>query len=99
MTDVKKAVEPPEELLRRHLGEVPRPDRPLGGLQQGVLADALRAAENQGVVDLVLRPLNPVGEPSDDVCGVSWIDEAKVVEPRVGLTRVAEAPASAAGKG
>ena len=56
-------VESPEHVLRRNLSEVPRPDRTLHGFERSVLADALRAAEHQSVVDLLCRPLHPVGEP------------------------------------
>ena len=48
------AVEAAEHVLRRDLGEVPRSDRALHRLEDGVLADALRAAENQRVVDLLV---------------------------------------------
>ena len=68
---LEEAVEPAEQLLRRDFGEVPRPDRPLDRLEQRVLADALRAAEHERVVDLLFRPLHPMREPSHDVVGVA----------------------------
>ena len=42
-----------EHVLRRDLVEIPGPDRRLHRLQQRVLADPLRAAEDQRVIDLL----------------------------------------------
>jgi hypothetical protein len=58
-------------LLRVHLAEIPRPNRPLHRLKCGVLADALAlAAEEQCVVDLYFGMLDPLRTPSDDMLGV-----------------------------
>ena len=86
---LQEAVEAAEHLLRRHLGEIPWPDRVLDRLQQRVLADALQAAEHERVVDLLVGPLHAVRQPMDDVIGVVGIDLVDVVEPRAGLGGVA----------
>ena len=74
---LEEAVEAAEHLLRRRFLEVPCADCVLDRLEQGVLADALKAAEDEPVVDLLLRPLHPVGEKLDDVAGVVGIDPAE----------------------
>jgi hypothetical protein len=73
-------------MLRRDLGEVPRPDRLLDRLEQGVLADSLGAAENKGMVDFLMRPLDPVGKPSDDMAGVIAEKAVGMVKPWVGAS-------------
>ena len=54
-------------MFRRHLGKIPRSDRPFDGLEERILPDALSAAENQSVIDLLLWPLNPMSQPVDDM--------------------------------
>ena len=88
-----EAVEAAEHLLRRHLDKVPRADGALDRFEQRVLADALKAAEHQAVVDLLLRPLHPVGEEGNDVVGLVRVDSADMLDPRPGLRRVAGARA------
>ena len=99
MTDLRKPLKRPSICCGDTSCKVPRPDRALDRLEQRVLADALLAAEHERVVDLLLRPLHPVGQPFDDVVGVVRIDVADVVEPRAGLVGVARLDASAAGTG
>ena len=82
-----EAVETAQQFGRRHLVEIPRPDGVLDRLEHRVLADALRAAQHQRVVDLLARALHAVRQPADDVLGVVGIDLADVVEPRLGLAR------------
>ena len=84
-----EAVEAAEQLHRRHFGEVPRADRVAHRMQQRVLADAGRAAEQQRVVDLLGRALHPVRQPAEDVAGVVGIDLADMVEPWLGLAGIA----------
>ena len=86
---MRKPLKRPEHLLRRDLDKIPRADRVLDRLEQGVLADALAAAQHQRVVDLLLRALHPVREPMNDMIGVVGIDLAHMVEPRAGLRGVA----------
>ncbi len=84
-----EAVEPPEHVLRRHFAEIPRADRVLDRFEHRVLADALRAAEHERVVDLLLRPLHAVGQPQDHVLGLLAVDLADVLQPRPGLAGIA----------
>ncbi len=85
----QKAIELSKHLLRRHLVEVPRTDSALDGLEQRVFSDALQAAEHKGVVDFVLRPLDAMRAPFDDVICVIGIDFVDVVEPPISLGGVA----------
>ena len=48
-------------MLWRHLAEIPRPDGALDGLQERILADALVAAEDERVIDLLVRALQAAG--------------------------------------
>jgi hypothetical protein len=61
----------------------------LDRLDKGILANPLGAAEHDGVVDLLTRPLHPVGEPADNVVAIIRIDFIDVVEPRFGHGGVA----------
>ena len=58
-----EAIETPEQIGRNDVVEIPRSDRLLHRLQQTVLADTLRSAQHQGVIDLLLRALHPVRQP------------------------------------
>ena len=49
----------------------------LDRLKQGVLADSLRAAEHQCVVDLVAGMLPVMRQPANDVVGVVGIDSVR----------------------
>src|SRR6516162_5826117 len=42
------------------------------------------------MVDLLLRPLHPMGKPRDDVVGVVWKDLMNVVEPRLSCSGISE---------
>ena len=52
ITDFRKPLKRPADLLRRDFMEIPGPDCVLHGLEQRVLADALSATEHQRVIDL-----------------------------------------------
>ena len=69
--------------------EIPRAYCVLDRLEQCVLADALRSAEHEGVIDLFLRALHPVRQPRDDVAGVVGIDLVGVLKPGAGLASIA----------
>ena len=71
------------------IGEIPRPDGVLDRLEQRVLPDALRAAEHEGVVDLLLRLLHAVREPLRDVVGIVRIDVLHELEPACRLSAIA----------
>jgi hypothetical protein len=58
--------------------------------EQRVLADALGAAQDNSVIDLLVRPLDPMSEPRDDVIGVVAVDFANMIEPWTGFSRVAQ---------
>ena len=83
---LEEPVEAAEHLLRRDLEEIPGTDRVLDRLEQRVLADALFAAEHQGVVDLVGRLLNAMRQPADDVAGIVAVELLDVVQPAIGVT-------------
>ena len=88
MTRLQEAIEAAEHMLRRHLGEIPRPDRVLDRFEHRVLADALIAAEHERVVDLLLRALHSMREPFHDVIGVVLAENlVDVIEPSVRLRR------------
>ena len=74
-------VEVAQHRLRRNFGEVPRTDSDLQRREKGVLADALLAAENQRVVDLLAGPLRAMGEPAFDVIGFIGPQRMEVVAP------------------
>jgi hypothetical protein len=76
-----KPIEPREQMMWPNFLNVPGADRALHRLHGGVLADALQATKDQGVVDFLGRPLNAVGEPRDDVIEIAWIDAIYMVEP------------------
>ena len=84
-----EAVEAAKHLLRRHLDKIPWADSSLDRFEQRVLADPLKAAKDQAVIDLLVRPLRPVGEEGNDVIGFVWINSADMLDPRLGLRRVA----------
>ena len=86
---LEEAVEAAEHLLRRDLDEVPRAYGALDGFEQGVLADALKAAEDEPMIDLLVRPLHAMGEQRDDVVGFVGVDRPDMRDPRPGLRRVA----------
>src|SRR5271155_5694194 len=83
------AVETSEHGLRLDFLEVPAADRVLYRLKQRVLADALLAAEDQGVVDLDVRRLGPMRQPADDVAGFVAKNSAGMLKPRSSLRRIA----------
>jgi hypothetical protein len=71
--------------------KIPRADRMLDRLEQRILADTLRAAQHQGVVDLLGRPLHTVRQPAHDMCHIILsVDGFDVADPRIGLSRFAE---------
>ena len=77
----EEVVEAPHHLLWRGFPEVPWPDRVFDGLEQGVLADALRSAKDKCVVDLLVGVLHAVRQPWDDMIGVVRVDFVYMVEP------------------
>jgi hypothetical protein len=83
-----EAIETTQHVLRGHLLKIPRSDGMLDRFEQSILADALLAAKHQSVVDLLLRTLRPLSEPSNDVIGIIWKNFADVFEPRTGLTGI-----------
>ena len=84
------AIEAAEHVLRRDLGEVPRSDSTLHGLEGGVLADALCSAEHQRVVNFLGRSLPTMCEPLEDMLGAVAEHAVQVVEPRPGFVRIAQ---------
>src|SRR5262249_42476593 len=84
-----KAVEAAEQMCRRHLDEIPGADRIFDRLEQSVFADALFAAEHEGVVDFLGRPLHAMSKPADDMIAVAAENLIHVVEPHGGLLRFA----------
>ena len=62
----------------------------LDRLEQRILADTLRAAQHQGVIDLLGRPLHAVRQPAHDMCRIILgVDRFDMVDPRIGLSRFA----------
>jgi hypothetical protein len=96
---LEKAVESAKHLLGRDFDEIPRSDRALDGFEQGVLAYARLAAEDERVVDLHLRVLYPVREPIDDVPCVFAKNCVDVIEPRLDISPCRRARWRAAGTG
>src|SRR5262245_15791061 len=79
-----EAVESTKQVLRRDFGEITGTDRALDRLEQCILADALRTAKHQGMVDLHLRLLHPLRQPHDDVATVLLTEDLPdMVEPRL----------------
>jgi hypothetical protein len=69
----KPRIEVVKDILRRYLLEVPRPDSTLHRFEDRVLTDARYAAQHQPVVDLDVRLLASLREPSDDAVGIVWL--------------------------
>jgi len=86
---LQEAIEASEHLLRRGFAEIPRPDRVLDGLKQRVLADTLGAAEDEGVIYFLMWALHPVRKPRDDMVCVITENPVDVIDPPIGLRRVA----------
>ena len=57
-------------------------------LEQCVFADALGTAQDQRVVDLVLRTLHALRQPGDDMVGVCGIDPVRMLDPGAGFRAV-----------
>src|SRR5262249_51315940 len=78
-------------MRRRYLVKIPGADGMLDRLEQRILADALRSAEHEPVVDLLLGSLYPLRQPPDDMVRVprGVEDAAHVLDPRAGLGGVA----------
>src|SRR5689334_11300735 len=85
---LQEAVEAAEDLCRRGFLEIPRPDGMFDGLEQGVFADPLRAAEDEGVIYLVLWPLHAVSEPIQDMVGLGWEHVCDVLDPLAGFAGI-----------
>ena len=56
----------------------------LTGSSETILANALVASEQEGVVDLLPGELHPMRKPLDDVLGVVGVDPVYVLQPRLG---------------
>jgi hypothetical protein len=94
-----EAVKAAEQLLRRHLGEIPVTDNELRRLENSVLSDQLGTAHDERVVDLLprsLRSLSSVCEPCDQMLGIIGIDAVKMLEPWPCLQRIARQARSCA---
>jgi hypothetical protein len=86
-----EAVEAAEQVRGRDFMKIPRADRMLDRLEEGVLADALRSAQNQSVIEFLSRQLHAVRQPFDDMGGVlGAVDRVGMVDPRAGFSGVAE---------
>src|SRR5262245_27134281 len=77
-------------MCRRHLTKIPWPNRMFERLGQRILANTLGAAEHQGVVDLLLRALNPVRQPFDAVVRLRRVKPVRMLDPTGGLCSVAK---------
>ena len=77
-------------LLGRHLDKVPRPDRVLYRFEDGVFANAWRAAHDEGVIDLHAGALHPLRQKVDQVFPAVGMDSTDVVDPADRSIRVAE---------
>jgi hypothetical protein len=75
-------VEPTHDVRGRHIAKIPCADGCFDWLKKRIFADAGFSAEDQGVVDLLTRPLHPVRQPTDDVLRVIRINGLHVVKPR-----------------
>ena len=75
-------------MFRGHLGKIPRSDRPFDGFEERILPDALSAAENKSVIDLLLWPLNPMSQPVDDMIRRVAENVLGVVKPNSGVGRL-----------
>src|SRR5215475_10038702 len=62
----------------------------LHGFEQCILADTLRAAEHERVVEFVLGKLYAMRQPVDDVVNIIGKDFLDMVAPNIGLGCVAE---------
>jgi len=65
--------------------KIPGADGVLDWFEQRVLADPLRAAEHECMVNLLARTLRSMREPRNDMGGVIRIEHADVIEPRAGF--------------
>src|SRR5262249_39579076 len=65
------AVEPAKQVMRRNLKKVPRANCVLDRRQQSILADALRAAKHQCMVDLFFWALHAMRQPIDNVASTA----------------------------
>jgi hypothetical protein len=70
--------------------KIPRSNGVFERLDHRVLADALRTAQHECVVDLVGGMLHALRQPLNDMAGVIGIDLAHMVKPRSGLCSVAQ---------
>ena len=61
----------------------------LDGFEDGVLPDALGAAEDEGVVDLLTGSLHALCEPPQDMVTVGRVDASDVGDPPLRLRGVA----------
>src|SRR5262249_40296422 len=77
-----------EHVLGRDLVEIPWADSVFDRLEQRVLADALVAAEDERVVDLLLRALHAMREPCNDVFGIMGVNLIHVFRPWIGFADV-----------
>jgi hypothetical protein len=76
-------VEATQQVSGRYLGKVPRPDGVLDGLEQRVLADALRTAEHQRVINLLVRTLHAMRHPRHDVLRIGAVNRPDVFDHTV----------------
>src|SRR5262245_47119992 len=84
MTDFTKPLNRPSKCCGETSEKFQGPTARLTGSRQCVLADALRTAKHQGMVDLHLRLLHPLRQAHDDVATVLLTEDLPdMVEPRL----------------
>src|SRR5262249_26789512 len=84
-----ESIEATEQMGGRYLDEVPGADGMFDRLKHCVLADALFAAEHQGVIDLVFGALHAMSEPRNNMGALGAEHVIDVIEPHRGLSRMA----------
>ena len=98
ITDLRKLLKLPSRWVGDNFVEIPRSDGVFDRLKQRILADALRAAQHQRVVDLLAGSLHPMRQPANDMRGIVGIDRVHVVEPGSGLIGVTQLESAAVGR-
>src|SRR6185312_1576680 len=83
-----ESIEPTEQLHWRYGLGVPHAHRNRHWVQDGVLADAGGAAEQERMIDLLSRLLAPVRAIGDDVLPVFGIDGLDMVKPSLCFARI-----------
>jgi len=82
------AAETPHHGPRINIPEIPGPDRLLDWFKDAVFPDAFGSAEDDRVVDLLIRLFDAVSEAVEEVFGIVGVDLPHVIDPDLGLSRI-----------